>query len=205
MWTLGARLSQEVSVYPPDGHVRPCQWNVPLVNRDMNWRPRDAEDWNPQYRPPVALALCLRFYEPQVHRVEELLEANTNPQIDISPDGVATRNSLAANVRIAQALMKAWPNLPDEIPNLPPDALGRKDVLTNDVYQTARQCYVMETQDFWYEWTWPMQYRSTFPECIPKERFEICYLIDKKFKRTRIGRPVWWVARTSAAMDTMSD
>ena len=30
-WQLG--YHKEVSAYPPDGHVRPCQWNVPIASR----------------------------------------------------------------------------------------------------------------------------------------------------------------------------
>ena len=137
--------------------------------------------------------------------LEELLRLKPNPQMDVSPGGIATRNVLAANIRIAYALMKAWPKLPDEIPNLPADVLERRDVLTNDVYQTARKSYFLDKQDFWYTWIWPMDYRSTFPECIPKERFDICCLIQRQFKRAKVGRPDWWIARTSAAVDTMSD
>ena len=117
-----------------------------------------------------------------------------------------TRNVLAANVRIAHALMKAWPDLPDEIPNLPPDVLNRRDALTDDVYQTARKTYIPDKQDMWHSWIWPMEYISTFPECVPAhERFDICYLIERQLDRTKVGRPEWWIARISAGLDTMSE
>ena len=113
---------------------------------------------------------------------------------------------LAANIRIAHALMKAWPDLSDEMPNLPPDVVNRRDVLSNDVYQTARKTYILDKQDWWYSWIWPTDYMSTFPECIPEqERFDICYLMERQFKRTNVGRPEWWVARISVAVDTMSE
>ena len=107
---------------------------------------------------------------------------------------------------IAHELMKAWPELPEEIPNLPSDVLTRRDVLTNDVFHTAKKTYILDRQDFWYSWVWPKDYMSTFCEGIPvQERFDICYLIERNFGRTIIGRPEWWVARVSAALDTMGE
>ena len=71
----------------PNVKIPPTKWIVPPEQRNMAWKPDHWDEWNPQYRPPVAMTLCLRFFQHNVLYVEELLAAKTIPHEDLLEDG----------------------------------------------------------------------------------------------------------------------
>ena len=162
---------------------RPYLWTVPVEQRLMDWRPADPEECNPQYRPPVALALVMRYYEMKLLWLDKELK-NTKAGNDLGHNGIHTRRVIMAQVKVAQALMQSWPTLPEMI-SLPVEAEYRADILTDEVYQAVKNCYNLEPIDYWLQWIWPDWMRALYPdETSEAAKFDIAAPIHNRSPRT---------------------